>query len=90
MEKKKKTVEIRKEVVGEPNVWPLFGDYLGSWIPSNLGDFVDQWLILDYETPVYATSVSIYETWLPYGVVQVYAQDSAWDGEGEAPWISIW
>jgi len=74
-------------ILGEPDLWPSFGDRSGAWQPSEEGDFVNQWLELIFDVPVYISRSDIYETWAPFVVMEIFSKDY---DDDDAKWVSIW
>ena len=56
-------------VEGPPDVYPLYGDYPGVW-RQNITNSV-QYIVIEYEHPVYVTGIDIYETYNAGGVKAV-------------------
>eukprot|EP00727_Mastigamoeba_balamuthi_P010979 m51a1_g6503 hypothetical protein (1410) ;mRNA; f:215860-220370 len=57
-----------ERVLGPPDWYPSYGDSPLTWTPVTNG-LVDEWLLLEYQHPVFATDVVVYET---------YSTDSVW------------
>eukprot|EP00727_Mastigamoeba_balamuthi_P000240 m51a1_g10212 hypothetical protein (1405) ;mRNA; f:95238-99763 len=68
---------------GPPDWYPSYGDSPSTWTPIS-GGLVDEWLLLEYEVPVFATAVEVYET---------YSVDSVWRVslllEGLDEWLPV-
>lgn len=62
-----------EQAIGEPNVTEC-GDNIYAW--ASWGTDTVEWLILGYNTPVYATEVVIYQTYNPDYVVLVELVDT--------------
>jgi hypothetical protein len=72
---KSNTVNIYKVIRSASNLTLIFlftGDHAGTWQPSP-SNFLHQYLIAEYDVAVYLTSVDVFETWHPGGVVEIYA-----------------
>ncbi len=72
-----------EQLVGPPNVWPLFGDIQSAWA-SQTEDTQDEWLLLEYAQPVFPRALLIYETFNPGAVERVTAFKL--DGEEVEVW----
>jgi hypothetical protein len=66
----------------------LSGDLPDAWQPSQDGDYLKQSMTLSFETPVYLTTVDVYEVWHPGGVVRIWLYNEeaeefelGWEGE---------
>lgn len=62
---------------------PGCGDQSTAWSPLSSGP-EPEWLEVEYTTPVYATGVEIYETWVTGGVYRIEVRDTA--GELHLVW----
>jgi hypothetical protein len=55
------------QIIGEPKVYPKYGDLEGTWAQSEFNPY--QFIVLKYENPVYPTKIKIYETYHSYCVI---------------------
>lgn len=70
------------QVVGEPNVYPSYGDLHGTWA-SKVKD-ANQFIELEFPEAIYVTGIDIYETYHAGGVKAI-------SGKGESsPWHTLW
>ncbi|NMA75602.1 MAG: hypothetical protein GX963_15940, partial [Bacteroidales bacterium] len=53
-----------KQIVGEPNVYPNYGDNGQAWAPGSMNNGL-QWVELGFLEAVYVERVEIYETFNP-------------------------
>jgi len=60
-----------EQATGKPDT-PEAGDFQSAWA-SATQDESDEWLVLEYDTPVWAKAAHIYETYNPGSVVRVTA-----------------
>ncbi len=76
-----------KQLVGQPNVHPNYGDSRYAWTTASMNDGL-QWVELGFSEAVYIDYVEIYETFNPGAVVKVELVDEAggshliWEGTG--------
>ena len=86
------------ELLGRPDLWPLAGDLDGAWQPfygthgevvGEEGDipFVEQSVTVEVTTPVYLRQVSVYETYHPNCISEVWAKDH---DDPSAPFVKVW
>eukprot|EP00301_Raphidiophrys_heterophryoidea_P027401 c9640_g1_i1.p1 GENE.c9640_g1_i1~~c9640_g1_i1.p1 ORF type:complete len:1251 (-),score=390.94 c9640_g1_i1:217-3969(-) len=83
------------QMIGSANVFPNHGDLGGAWQPLESGDFVHSWVEINITTPVYITSVHVYETWHPGSLMRVSAYIEElqewrvlWAGESQVPLLN--
>ena len=76
-----------KQLVGQPDVYPKYGDDRLSWTPNNMNNG-RQWIEVGFREAVYVELVEIYETFNPGAVVKVELIDEQggshliWEGSG--------
>lgn len=59
-----------KQLVGQPDVYPKYGDDRLAWTPNNMNNG-RQWIEVGFREAVYVELVEIYETFNPGAVVKV-------------------
>ena len=74
-----------EQAIGEPDT-PLMGDTPTAWA-SRSQDESDEWLLLEYATPVMATSVRIFETHNPGAINKVSV--FTLNGKEEVIWAGV-
>ena len=74
------------EVIGEPDVYPDYGDLRRSWAQNS--DFLDanQFIEVEFEESVILTKLSIYETYHAGGITAIYANRGPCHGQ----WVLLW
>jgi hypothetical protein len=78
------------EVVGEPDIYPSYGDISGSWTVSASSTSIE-WLELQFALPVQVGSVEVYETYNPGRLIRIQTRDpngvwdTVWTGEAQDP-----
>lgn len=78
-----------QQLIGEPNVYPNYGDVEKAWAPAARNDGL-QWIELGFAEAVYVEYVEIYETFNPGAVVKVELIDETgashliWQGTAQA------
>ena len=76
-----------KQMLGEPDFYPNYGDDRRAWAPSSQ-DAGLQWVELGFAEAVYVETVDIYETFNPGSIVKVELIDTMgrwhviWEGTG--------
>lgn len=76
-----------QQMLGEPDVYPNYGDYGRAWAPSSRNNGL-QWAELGFAEAVYVESVDIYETFNAGATVKVELLDTTgrwhllWDSTG--------
>lgn len=76
-----------KQMVGQPNVYPAYGDSPGAWAAAARDDGL-QWVALGFLEEVYVDYVEVYETFNPGAIVKVELVDTSgrnhiiWEGPG--------
>ncbi|NLL49423.1 MAG: hypothetical protein GX249_12695 [Firmicutes bacterium] len=76
-----------QQLVGQPNVYPYYGDNGQAWAPGSMNNGL-QWVELGFLEAVYVERVEIYETFNPGAIVKVELVDPTggshpiWEGEG--------
>ncbi|XP_067664338.1 TD and POZ domain-containing protein 3-like [Haliotis asinina] len=76
-------------VVGQPRVYPRYGDIQGAWAPRTCDS--KQFIELGYDTPVYMSSINIYETFNAGGVkkLSVRSPRGTWETIWETPRVQV-
>ncbi len=72
------------QILGEPDVYPLYGDFPTAWAPSTPNG-PREWIELSFTDPEPITEVWIYETLKPGTVDSVYARNPV-SGSWELLW----
>lgn len=82
-----------QQALGEPNVYPNYGDNGHAWAPSQKNNGL-QWVELGFAEAVYLDYVEIYETLNPGAIVKVELVDATgrwhliWQGNGGSAGIT--
>lgn len=71
------------QVVGEPDIYPTYGDEEGSWTVSTSSSSIE-WLELRFATAVEVGAVRIYETYMPGRLVKIQLLDE------NGQWDTVW
>ncbi len=58
------------QVIGVPNVYPMYGDLSNTWAPSAARSPME-YIVLKYNTPVYAKQLNVYETWYSGSIIKI-------------------
>jgi speckle-type POZ protein len=70
-------------VIGEPRVYPRYGDIQGAWAQGNVSD--SEYIIVEFAEKLFIESVEAYETLNAGAIVRI----SAWNADG-GEWITRW
>ena len=74
------------ELLGEPNVYPAYGDINGAWGPETEASVLTEYLELTFATSVVVSAVEVYETFGAGSCVKIQllnpsgAFDTVWEG----------
>eukprot|EP00731_Ephydatia_muelleri_P029173 Em0020g817a len=60
-----------REVIGQPKVYPRYGDSIGSWAQGNRS--ADEWIEVQFPVSLYLQEINIYETFNCGGITKVSA-----------------
>ena len=71
------------KIIGEPNVYPKYGDYPGAWAQKTLS--AKEFIVVEFDEQLYLTGVDIYETYNAGAVIGISAFD-----EVSGLWINLW
>lgn len=72
------------QALGEPNIYPEYGDIPTSWATLNAED-PNEYLELGFDQPAPISSVSIYETYAPGAVSKVSVRNP-----NNNQWVEVW
>jgi len=72
------------QVIGQPKVYPRYGDIQGAWAQKNPASLSVEWLELEFQEAVLISSIEIYETFNAGAVRRL----SALNDRNE--WVVIW
>ena len=72
------------QALGEPNIYPEYGDFPTSWATLNAED-PNEYLELGFDQPAPISSVSIYETYAPGAVAKVSVRNP-----NNNQWVEVW
>lgn len=72
-----------KSIIGEPSVYPKYGDHKGTWAQKNL--LANEFITVEFEEQLYVSVIEIYETYNAGGVFRISAFDNFSD-----KWIVVW
>ena len=67
---------------GAPDVYPAYGDHPGTWQPSILDSI--QFIEVEFDKPIYVTSIDIYETYNAGGVKSIFGRSV------QGQWYLLW
>lgn len=66
-----------KQILGKPNVLPVFRDSPCAWSPYREQSRMDEWIKVAYKKPMRIKQVAIAESYNPGAISRVYAYDPA-------------
>ena len=84
----KESDEGALEIVGPPDVYPIYGDEYGIWQQNS--DFRDenQFIEVQFEEAVHISVIHIYETYHAGGITAIYARRGSCHNQWELMWTT--
>lgn len=68
-----KDKQSANQIIGEPQVYPKYGDKKGAWAQKNR--LTVQFISFKYEVPVYLSHLNIYETYHAGAIIEIKAKN---------------